>query len=272
VNFLRIKDIIKKLQNAIDFNIPFSHIRFGDGGLKFVHSVIFRDTTQLRVILDKEGIPPQKVLEIFELWGYYARRADCIDTPEVYLSDTFWPRVKSPGKSISKSTERKLRMWRDLYSRAEFDNETYCNPESNYLMILREVRPNIIDLLKNSRVCMITNRKEIKEVFPKFSIDIVPIVGQWEQHYLSCYHRVVETIKRKATDYDFWLLSAGEIGRIYTGMIKECGGRALDMGFVIDYWVDRTIHSRFLDYMRVCFDRPEFLTLTWRGKKYLPYI
>ena len=85
MNFLKIADILGILNNCIDYKLPFSHIRFGDGGLKFIHSLLEKDVNQLTMIIEKEGLPSHKLVEIFELWGYYARRATCIDTPQVYF-------------------------------------------------------------------------------------------------------------------------------------------------------------------------------------------
>ena len=51
----KIDEILDRLQTCIDFKIPFSHIRFGDGGIKFIHSIIKKDIEQLNIIVDKEG-------------------------------------------------------------------------------------------------------------------------------------------------------------------------------------------------------------------------
>jgi hypothetical protein len=120
--------------------LPFSHIRFGDGGIKFIHAILNNDREQLNLIVKKEGLPPHKILEVFEMWGYYARNASYIDTPEVYFTGKFWPRIKKKDKPINSDTELKMRDWYKLYDDAEFDNENYCNPESNYLMVLKTTK------------------------------------------------------------------------------------------------------------------------------------
>ena len=273
MKFLRIPDIFQILNNCIEFKLPFSHIRFGDGGIKFIHSILFRNVKQLNVIVEKEGLPPSKVAEIFELWGYYARRADCIDTPEVYFDGTFWPRVKTKAKTINIETEEKMRDWRELYAGAEFDNNTFCNPESNCLMILDiPGRKNILDIMKNRRICMITARPEIINMFPNFDIDVVSIVGQWENQYKNSFSYVVDYINNMATKYDFWMIAAGELGRLYSGMIKELGGRTIDIGFVIEYWLDGYIHPRFYRFVNKTVDSRLTLKLTEEGKKYERFI
>lgn len=267
----RIDEILSHLDQCIRYKKSFSHIRFGDGGIKFIHAILNKDMEQLNLISRKEGLPPDKILEILNLWGYYARRADYIDTPEVYFDGKFWPRIKKPGKPINVQTDYKMRIWRELYSRAEFDNENYCNPESNCLMIIDiPGRKNIFDLMKGRKVCCITAKPEIKSVFE--DMDVVKIVGQWQHQYAKSFKRVIRTIKKNAQKYDFWLVAAGELGRIYSGVIKECGGRCIDIGFVIEYWLTGYIHPRFHLFVNTSLNNKYKLTLTNEGKKYEQYI
>ena len=268
-----IQDILNKLDWCIRYKIPFSHIRFGDGGIKLMHSILFKDLEQLSMIMKKEGLPSNKIIEIFELWGYYARQADFIDTPEVYYNDTFWPRVKSKGNPINAETDQKLKIWKELYYSSEIDNKNYCNPESNCLSILNiPGRKNIFDLMKNRKLCIICAKPEVKRVLSGYDVDTVRIVGQYEDHYKRCFEQVVDIIQNDSKKYDFWLIAAGELGRIYTGMIKECGGRAMDLGFVIDYWTDGYIHPRFHQFLASSLKNRLELKLTDIGKKYIDSI
>ena len=266
-----IDHILNKLDNCIEYKLPFSHIRFGDGGIKFVHSLLYNDLEQLGTIVKKEGLPRHGLVEMFELWGYYARQADFIDTPEVYYNGKFWPRIKKPGKPINSDTDQKMREWRDLYSRSEFDNENYCNPESNCLMIINiDGKKNLFDVMKNRKVCCITAKPEIKSLMPE--MDIIEIVGQWENQYKNSFKEVVKIIKATAKDYDFWLIAAGELGRIYSGLIKEYGGRCLDIGFIIEYWLTGEMHPRFHLFVNHSLTNRFELLLTDEGKKYERYI
>ena len=271
VRVYTVDEILSRLENCIEYKLPFSHIRFGDGGIKYIHSLVYGDLQQLGVIVRKEGLPPDKLVEILELWGYYARRADFIDTPAVYYNGKFWPRIKKPGKPINSDTDEKMRDWVDLYSRAELDNENFCNPESNCLMIIKiEGKKNLFDLMKGRKICCITARPEIKEIFP--DMDIVNIVGQWENQYKNSFKKVVKIINERAKHYDFWLIAAGELGRIYSGLIKEKGGRCLDIGFVIEFWLESTLHPRFKLFLNNSQTNRLELVLTNEGKKYEKYI
>lgn len=269
MNFLRVRDILEKVDNCIRYKMPFSHIRFGDGGIKLIHAMLNKDILQLNQIIQKEGLPSHKIVEIFELWGYYSRRADCIDTPEVYFDGSFWPRIKKPGKPINADTEYKMRIWKELYLRAEMDHDTYCNPESNCLMIVDILeQKTIFDIMKNRKICIITACPDVKSVLPEYDIDIVPIVGQWENQYENSFKDTVDYINKTAKEYDLWLVAAGELGRLYSGMIKENGGRSVDMGFVIEYWLDGYIHPRFKSFIRPSISDRRMLRLTHEGAKY----
>ena len=247
----RVRDILNKLEYCIVNKKPFSHIRFGDGGIKFLHAILFDDKRQLAIIAKKEGLPSRSIDKIFELWGYFARRADFIDTPEVYFSGKFWPRMRKPNKGMTRQTEERMRMWKDLYNRAEFDNENYCNPESNYLMILKMGNEiNLLDIMKKRKVCIITAKPEVKSVLSDFNIDVVEIVGHYKNQYKNSFPAVTNLIRSTAKNYDIWLVAAGELGRIYTGMIKENGGRAVDIGFIVEFWLGEPLHPRLELYLR----------------------
>lgn len=268
-----VEDILTKLENCIKYRLPFSHIRFGDGGIKFIDAALNADHNQMRVIVKKEGLPTDQIAEIFELWGYYARHADFIDTPEVYFNDTFWPRIKKLGKKINEETKIKMLEWETLYHSAEFDNDNYCNPESNYLMILRRPgRKNLIDLMKDRRICLITAKPEVRWKISEYNIDIVEIVGHYENQYKNSFKKVVDIIKNTAKEYDFWMVAAGELGRLYSGIIKKEGGRTVDIGFVAEFWTGEQIHPRLRAFMNRSDCNPLELKLTELGLKYDEHI
>ena len=177
------------------------------------------------------------------------------------------------GKPINSETELKLRDWYKLYHDAEFDNNNYCNPESNYLMILKNQKfKNILEVMKKRKVCIITVFPEVKDVLFDYNIDIVKIVGHYENQYINSFKNVVSIIKERASYYDFWLVAAGELGRIYSGLIKEYGGRTIDIGFVIEYWLTGYIHSRLSGFMVSSLNNKHELILTDEGRNYLEYI
>jgi len=266
-----VDEILGKLLFCIAKNKPFSHIRLGDGGIKLIESYLYHDYKQLEHIIQKEGLPRTGLEYVLKLWVRYVNEADFIDTPEVYYSDEFWPRVKRIDKGITKRTTEKLLLWKHLYNEIGFTNKNYCNPESNYLMVIK--RPlNLLSLMNGRKFCIITAQHMLKKKLRRkgFDVDIVKIVGQYGNHYTHCFQNVVDEIEMNAKKYDFWLVAAGELGRIYSGLIKEYGGRSLDIGFVADFWAAEDIHSRLVPFL-VRYDEFQ-LVLTGRGRKYEKYI
>lgn len=249
--------ILDEIEQAIGRKKPFSLIRFGDGGIKYIHAVLFGDDEQIVDIVEKEGIPQDKIVEVFELWGYYARRANYIDTPEVYFTDQFWPRLKGPDKYMSKKTIERMKQWRYLYHCAEFDNENYCNPEINFLLVLKRYRKrNLFDVLRGKKIACITAVPEVAEKLDKFKVDTFEIVKQFEGHYDNSFKSTIDLIREKVHDYDIWLVAAGELGRVYTGLIAELGGRSVDMGFIIEYWVHGEIPVRLQPFLKANMSNP----------------
>jgi hypothetical protein len=272
----KVKEILKKLEYCIEKDIPFSHIRFGDGGLKYMAAVMDGDFEELNIILEKEGMPYNRTVEILELWGYYARQADFIDTPQVYIDGLFWPRIKGKTKDISNETSKKLLTWKDYYSRSEIDNENYCNPESNYLMTTRlfDHKKNLLDVMKGKKICIISARPAIEKLLRNkgYDVDLIQIVRQYEGHYDKSFKGVIYRIREEAQKYDFWLVAAGELGRIYSGLIKEHGGRTIDIGFVIEFWLGYDLHPRLEAFLKRNPDNPLETILTKKGKIFRGHI
>ena len=272
IKIYTINEILKKLLYCIIEDKSFSLIRLGDGGVKLIYAYLNNDYEHLDQIIKKEGLPKTGLDYVLKLWVRYINSADFIDTPEVYYNGGFWPRVKRLDKGISKKTTEKLLSWKDLYNKIGFTNENYCNPESNYLMVIKQQSLNLISLMHDRKFCIITTRHNLKKKLQKkgFDVDIIEIVGQYDNHYIKSFQFVIDEIEKKAKQYDFFLVAAGELGRIYSGFIKECGGRSLDLGFVADFWDGKNIHSRLTPFLTRYDDLQ--LTLTGNGRKYQKYI
>jgi hypothetical protein len=240
-----------------------------------MHAFLFGDSEQMMIICKKEGIPLNKFGELMDRWAELARKSTYIDSQEMYFDDRFWPRLRKANKGMTDKTKDRMLMWDDLYGRFEFENYNYCNPESNYLSVL-DVQgwPNILDVMKERKVCIITAQPKIKSVLSLkgYDVDIVPIVSQYENQYDNSYHNVMKYIEQKANCYDMWLVAAGELGRLYSGKIKELGGRCFDIGFIIEFWMGQDIHPRLKPFMRRSTGNHLELRLTSKGKKFERFI
>lgn len=266
-------EILTSLKEAIDTRAPFSLIRFGDGGIKLIHAYFYNDRDQLDQIVEKEGIPYDKIKSLIDLWAIASSNANYIDTPEVYFTETFWPRVKG-HKKISEKTVQRLKMWKRLYKIANFEIENFCNPEVNFLSCLNYFRYNgFPDLLVNKKVCIITSRDDLKKVLVHYNadIDIIQVPGFTMNQY-KVFQDVLGKIKSDARKYDLWLVAAGELGRIYPGIIKFNGGRAFDIGSTVDYWVTKRIPDRLKLFIEQDDNFSLKVKLTEKGSQYRQYI
>ena len=126
--------------------------------------------------------------------------------------------------------------------------------------------------MSKRKICIITARPEVKTVLKDYNVDIVKIVGHYENQYKNSFNNVADIIKKTAKEYDFWMIAAGELGRIYTGMIKEYGGRAIDIGFIVEFWLGEDIHPRLELYLQRRMFSPLELVLTQFSHCYMGVI
>jgi hypothetical protein len=266
--------------NHLNTNIlnksPWSLIRLGDGGLKFIHSYFFNDDQKLDTICRSEGIPKHLVYEILELWKFTINSSDYCDSPEVYFSGLFWNRLRGNMAPMSKHTIDLLARWRKVYSLFEIHPQKYCNPEINFLSCLDYLDKTLVDIIAHRKIAFITHfGKSLKEKLQKYcfcDVDIVEICGKNQNQFLSSFSFVLDTIKERCCNYDLWLVSAGELGRIYTGYIKEHGGRCFDVGSLSDYWSLGKLPIRLSYYMTPCEKNNMLLTLKPNAEKFKPFI
>jgi hypothetical protein len=128
---------------------------------------------------------------------------------------------------------------------------------------------NLLDIMKDRKICIITVFPQIVQPLEEYNVDVVKIVGHWQNQYENSFKQVTEIIKDSAKSYDIWLVAAGELGRIYTGAIKEYGGRAVDIGFVIEFWLGQDVHPRLSHFMNRSETNPLELELTEEGLQYV---
>jgi len=248
---VKLRDLIDEIDECAKNKKPFSLIRYGDGGVKYIHALLNNDIEQINQICKKEGIPHDKLYDVLKSWAYFSSNANYIDTPQVYYDKQFWPRCRKNFKPLSGKTDKRLRMWRELYDLAEFDNVNYCNPEINFLLCLRIGNyKNILNLMNKYKIGFITARPKVLDKLKKYNVDIIEIVGHYEDHYNASFKNIIKRIESDVLKYDIWLISAGELGRIYTGLIKHLGGIAIDMGFIAEYWETGEIPSRLTMFLQ----------------------
>lgn len=277
IEISKTSEVLFKLSHSITHNEPFGLTRFGDGTIKAIHAFLNEDYAQLRNISDQEGIPITSFGTIINFWKVSANHCNYVDTPEVYFSNKFWDRTKGlKKKKMSEKTILRLKMWKDLYSKIGIINTNYCNPEVNFLSCLFNSygRKSLPDIMRGKKICCITSRDvtDVKTHLSQYKIDVIKIAGKYEKQYEKSFNKVTDKIDRLATEYDLWLIAAGELGRIYPGLIKFKGGRAFDIGSLIDFWCTGEIPSRLKPYLSTSIHNPLKFILTELGKEYLKFL
>ena len=272
IRIYTVNEILTELKNCIDHKKPFSLIRFGDGGIKALESILYNNNkARFLEILEKEGIPYNKVYPIFHLWGKFASEANFIDSPEIYFTDKFWSRFTEQKRNRVLPV---IKNWRKIYYNAEFNNERYCNPEVNFLMLIqRQDCPNLINIIKNKKIRSITDHKEVNNYLSQVcNSSILEISGWYQNQFINNYRNITKEIKKDAKKYDLWLVGAGELGRVYTGLIKKHGGRAIDIGSVFDTWITNKIPVRLQGYISRLSPTSLKFQFTNISKQYVKYI
>jgi hypothetical protein len=133
--------------------------------------------------------------------------------------------------------------------------------------------PNLIDIIKNKKVRSITDHTAVNTFLSKVcDSSILKISGWFQNQFINNFRSVTKEIKRDAKKYDLWLVGAGELGRVYTGLIKKHGGRAVDIGSVFDCWITDNLPIRLQGYVRRLSSTSLKFQFTNISKKYVKYI
>jgi len=166
-----------------------------------------------------------------------------------------------------------LQDWYNIYKNIKINiyDKKFCNPEFNWLSILN-YSLNLIEIMKDLKICFISIYDDIPIISENFDVDFKKIVAHYENQYTNSFAEVINFIEENVDKYDLWLNSSGELGRIYSGRIKELGGRVIDMGFVAQYWFDGSLPARFNKFMIPDKENKLFMQLTELGERYKEYI
>jgi len=264
----QVNEILKYLDTTIKNKEPFSLIRFGDGGLKMMNAHTENNNKNISIISKKEGVPSDKFKDVILLWTKYANDADYIDTPMVYDKKYFWGRYKKDNNPINFRTQNLLNNWEKVYNNVDITtiNRKYCNPEFNWLVILND-QYNLLNLMKGRKICFISVFNKINRL-NKYNIDFIQVVDHYENQYKNSFPKVMTYIEKNINKYDIWLNSSGELGRLYSGRIRELGGRVIDMGFVAQYWNNFIRPERFNNYIEPDMQNSLQMKLTTDGLKF----
>jgi hypothetical protein len=277
VKILKTIEVLQQLNVCINRNLPFGLVRFGDGTIKAINAYYDADFESLKTISESEGLPLKQFGNLVTLWVKSANICNYIDCPEVYFSGKFWRRTKSiKKKHMSQLTITRLKEWKTLYDKIGITNTSYCNPEINFLSCLMGKFGvlSLPDLIRYKSICIITSRSDVLEKVKRkdYNIDVIQISGKGNNQYEKSFDMVLNKIDKHAKHYNLWLVAAGELGRVYPGLIKYSGGRAFDIGSLIDFWCGEEIPSRLKPYLTTTPHNPLKLAFAQDGKEFSKFI
>lgn len=236
------EEILKHLNECIINKQPFSTIRFGDGCLGIVASLLSPDLINrgkwsggrnnpiMRSVFNKLGIPAKLRIEIAKRLVEAANNADYIDSYDAFFTGI----GRKKGLGLLSSS------WLDIHKKVGIENESYCNPYLHYMSIV-DGEYNLFTIMKNRSIFCVSNQVQISESLKEKSnakiIDVFKIPRRGKKlHYRKFYKNVIDIINKNATKYDLFLIGAGVLGKIYCNEIKKLGGRAFDAGRLFDLW------------------------------------
>lgn len=218
----------------------------------------------------RQGIREEYVKKLMEIYKNSANDANYVSGFDIWLSDKYWEKNKNRNKRNLFIIES----WKKLYNKIGITNTNYCNPDISFMLFMEN--KNLLNDLKNEKICLITpwsnvKKKLKKKGFDVTRIDIPPLLdmknvdnpptvwhsdmyeGKKLEISIMCKHRKI------------FLVGAGNLGRGYLGHIKKCGGIAIDIGKVMDAWDRGFISPRLRRYIKI---KDLSFYLTKEGKKY----
>lgn len=251
------KTILSKLDKCILNKEPFSIMRFGDAVFGILTAFFCPEVITVgkwsgskgqklaNNILGQLTIPVGDRNDICQRIVDSANRADYIDSYDAYL------RLNRRRLGIL------ARNWKQIHEGSGITNTSYCSCFVHYFSIV-ENELNLFDIMRGKKIFCITSRLIcLDELQKKSNASIIdsyriPRRGRKAAHYRMYFNSVMRLIRKKATQYDLFLIGGGLLGKIYCDQVKIHGGRAFDAGRLFDFWSNvRTIDSapkRFLRY------------------------
>jgi hypothetical protein len=242
------KDILNDLERSIQSQTPFSLIRFGDAGLGILAAYLCSSNINFgkkwgsnkgklaaKEILLRLSIPEKKHHKVLQQVVEASNNANYIDS---YDGDMI---AKLPVGQLAFS-------WKEIHEDIGIKNNSYCSTFFHYFSIV-ENEYNLFDIMKDRKIFCINNiipnfSKKLKERSKCKILDFyrIPGRGRTTRHYKNHYKEVCKIIKENARDYDIFLIGAGLLATIYCDVVKNNGGRALDIGTVFHLWKGAKIH------------------------------
>jgi hypothetical protein len=143
--------------------------------------------------------------------------------------------------------------WKEIHEDIGITNTSYCNTMfHNFINVYGEY--NILNLMKDRRIFCVNNiigriQNKIRPKCKQLDFYNIPGRGKKGGHYKLHYNRVCTVLKDNAKKYDLFLIGAGLLASHYCDIVKNNGGRALDVGTLFYLWNGMKVKSRASRYL-----------------------
>lgn len=218
--------VLSKLDECINKKEPFSTIRLGDLGLRYLYDYFFdsKDFTHVGLehpdlAMPNDEIGKELIRELIE----NMREADWIDHPGLY-----------------KGVFEDLYEWRGLlnsidkiYKKAEI-KRSFCSSLQGHLAFVEDFEITLYDILKGRRIMYVGPFDEIKLLNERKDLKISKY-GYYklslDSDHMIRYNVMNNFMKTyNPDDWDLVLVTGSLYGRTIVGRVKKAGGRAFDLG------------------------------------------
>lgn len=216
--------VLAQVNRKIEYKEPFSLIRLGNSGLKYLEDYLFNKTDP------NDGIGKKLIKELIESM----KDADWIDHPYTYkgvFNDLCDWRLLSERCS-------------EIYSKAGITthNTNYCSSLQGYLSFVKDFDKQLYSIMEGRRILfvalydalsLLNERKDLK--IAKYKYYQLSPSADYQERY-----NVMEIFFKdfKPDEWDLVIVSGGLFGRIMIGRIKKLGGRGFDLGKAISFSPD----------------------------------
>ncbi len=227
-------EVLSNLNDCINKRKPFSTIRLGDLGLRYLYDYFFneKDFTHVGFKHPDLAIPNDKIgRKLIEELIESMKKADYIDHPDLYkgaLSDLYkW---------------RGILDWADeVYNKARIiNNKTkFCSSLQGYLSFVFDFELNLYDIMKGRKILYVGPHDSLEELNRRNPFQPKEL-GFYQLSLSNDFNERYEVMNNFTKNFDpnYWdlvLVTGSLYGRTIIGRIKKMGGRAFDLGQAISF-------------------------------------
>ena len=239
------KHICEDIIQHIEDDKPFSIQRMGDAEYSMLYDNVANGNTILSNMRSiTQGIPKDKLLDVKKMLVHSANIANYVTSYDPFRPKNEWSGY-FPGVKKSNIT---LNAWRWIYEKIGITNTNYCNGDVCFHLFIEGIS-NLLDYLKDRRICIVTSKPNTQWNLQKFGfLDVTrvsvpyqtsrqeyveqkpeePLINMW--HYDR--QDIIKRDIKLCIDHGvrIYLVAAGFLAKGYCAFIKENGGIAIDIG------------------------------------------